>query len=94
MKILAIEKELGRINWSAEQDTLKNEAHSIYQLYLTGYLREIYFNEQHCAVLILECENKDKAIELLDKLPLVERKLIQFELTVLSPYNGYERIMK
>jgi len=93
MKILAIEKELEIINWSTEQDILKDEARSVYKMYLAGYLREIYFNEHNCAVLILECESKDIAIELLSSLPLFEKKLISFELMELNPYTGYGRIM-
>jgi hypothetical protein len=44
MKILAIEKELEGVNWSNEKDSLVGEAHQVYQLYLSGYFREIFFN--------------------------------------------------
>lgn len=93
MKVLAIEKEIEGITWSTENDTLEKEALQVYQLYLSGYLREIYFNEQHCAVLILECESIDKANELLSSLPLVIKNRIKFELMQLNPYTGYERIL-
>jgi len=94
MKILAIEKELIDIDWSIENDTLENEALHAYQLYLSGYFREIYFNEFHNAVIILECESLEKAKELLNSLPLVKSGMITFELMQLNPYTGYDRIMK
>lgn len=94
MKILAIEKELSDIDWSTENDTLENEAKHAYQLYLSGYFREIYFNEFHNAVIILECESIEKANELLNTLPLVKKGMITFELMQLNPYTGYDRVMK
>jgi len=94
MKILAIEKELKDIDWSIENDTLENEAQHAYQLYISGYFREMYFNEFHNAVIILECESLEKANELLNSLPLVKNGMIAFELMQLNPYTGYDRIMK
>lgn len=94
MKILAIEKEIANIDWSTENDILVNEAKQVYQLYLSGYFREIYFNESHNAVIILECESIEKASELLNSLPLVKKGMIAFDLMQLNPYTGYERIMK
>lgn len=94
MKILAIEKELEDADWSAAKEILDDEARHVYELYLSGFLREIYFNDEHCAVLMLECENKERATELLNSFPLVKNGLIRFEVTTLNPYTGYERIMK
>ena len=95
MKIIAIEKELPGIDWSTvSKELLAQEAVEVYNLYLSGQLREHYFNDEKCAVLVLECENKDKAWELLAKLPLVEEKLITFEIMELHPYNGYDRIIQ
>ena len=94
MKILAISKESENADWSNETDTLKEEAHRVYDLYLDGCLREIYFTEEQDAVLILECESTAKAIELLDTLPLVKRGLISFRVMQLMPYTGYGRILE
>ena len=94
MKILAISKESENADWSSETDTLKAEAHRVYDLYLDGCLREIYFTEEQDAVLILECESTAKAIELLDTLPLVKRGLISFRVMQLMPYTGYGRILE
>ena len=52
-----------------------------------------YFNEEKCAVLVLECADKAQAIELLKKSPLVEKNLITFEIIELHPYTSYDRIL-
>jgi hypothetical protein len=92
MKILAISNDKEDIDWTKESDTLEKEALQVYQLYLDGYLREIYFNEDYNAILILECENIAKAYDLLNSLPLVTKGLIGFQAMSLQPYTGYDRI--
>jgi hypothetical protein len=95
MKILAIEKEIPGIDWSAvDKAFLAQEALEVYKMYLAEQLREHYFNEEKCAVLVLECKNKSQAQELLNELPLVKKKLIAFELMELHPYTGYDRILQ
>jgi hypothetical protein len=94
MKILALEKDIKPVNWEKEQEILIDEAKSVYNLFLRDHLREIYFTESHNAVLILECENKDKAVDLLGELPLVKNKIIEFELIELKPYTGFARLFK
>ncbi len=94
MKILAIEKEINGVNWDSENETLEAEAYKVHELHQAGYLREIYFNENHNAVLVLECESVKRAIELLNSLPLVQKGLIKFETMQLNPYTGFKRIMK
>lgn len=93
MKILAIEKELKPVDWNTESQTLIEEAKSAYKLLLSGDLREIYFSEKKNAVLILECEDKTAAKQLLDKLPLVVKGIIDFEIMELQPYTGFSRLM-
>lgn len=94
MKILAIEKDIDGVNWSNEKDTLESEARHVYQLYLTGSLREIFFNEHHNAIIIMECESIEKAREILNSLPLVKKGMIKFDVMQLNPYTGYDRIIK
>jgi hypothetical protein len=95
VKILAIEKEVPGVDWSTvSRELLAQEALGVYRMYLSEQLREHYFNEENCAILVLECDNKAQAQELLGKLPLVERNLIVFEIMELHPYNGYGRIIQ
>ena len=93
MKILAIEKEIKTVDWEKISQTLKEEAKSVYEMMLLGSLREIYFTENKNAVLILECEDKIVARTLLDKLPLVMKGIIDFEIMELQPYTGFSRLM-
>lgn len=95
MKLLAIEKEVSGVDWNTvSKELLVKEALNIYKIYLTEQLREHYFNENKSAVLILECESKAHARNLLEKLPLVAEKLISFEIMELHPYTGYDRIIQ
>ena len=93
MKILAIEKELKTIDWANESQILIEEAKSAYKLMLSGHLREIYFTENKNAVLILECEDKIVAKQILDTLPLVKKGKIDFVIMELLPYTGFTRLM-
>ena len=94
MKFLAIEKDIPNIDWENAKEILTDEARKVYELYLSGSLREIYFNESHNAVLMFECENKNQALQLLELLPLVKKRMIEFEVMELLPYTGFKRIIK
>jgi hypothetical protein len=94
MKILAIEKEVPGVDWNTvSKELMAEEANHIYKLYLSAQLREHYFNDEKCAVLVLECSSKNDAVEVLNTLPLVKNNLITFDLMELHPYTGYERII-
>jgi hypothetical protein len=93
MKFLAIEKEITSESVAFTGELLREESYRVHQLYLAGILREIYFNDDHCAVLMLECEGREVAEQTLASLPLVQNGLIRFELMELKPYTGYERII-
>jgi hypothetical protein len=93
MKILAIEKEAAGKTRHDFKPFLKDEALKVWQLYKIGIIREIYFNkEENTAVIIMECENKNDAQNILNDLPLVKNNLINFEIIPLSAYNGFERL--
>ena len=92
MKILAIEKEKPGLRPVNFEPHLEDEASNVWKLYLDGFVREIYFNEKHNAVLVLEAENKIEAQKKLDEFPLVKKGLISFELTELKPYSGFSRL--
>lgn len=90
MKFLAIENA----DWYDTEGVLGDEAQHVYNLYLEGNIREIYFNDENCAVLLLECENKKAATELLAAFPLIKAGLIKFELTGLRPYTAPDTGLK
>lgn len=93
MKILAMEHEIEGV--SAEQFQLhrKAEAARAWELYQEGVLREMYCDaSRHTAILILECESLEAARDILATLPLVQQKLIYFDLYPLEPYTGFSRL--
>lgn len=94
MKILAIETEPGKPTSTIYNELLKEEALAVFKLQQLGILREIYFNDNHCAVIILECINTIEAELLLDELPLVKNGYIKFQITELKPYTGFTRLFK
>ena len=94
MKILAIEKELPGVLDTGHQPHLEAEARKAWELHQEGLIRELYFTEDHCAVLVMEARDKAHAREIVDQLPLVQQKLIDFDLLVLNAYPGFERLFK
>lgn len=94
MKILAIEIESNKNNSSAKNEILREEARAVFELQQKDILREIYFDENHCAVLMLECSDKPEADEILSDLPLVKNGFIHFEIKELHPYTGFSRLVK
>ena len=93
MKILALEKEIpGRIPGDFTPH-LRDESYRVWELCQAGTIREIYFRQERDeAVLVLECESPTEAHEILNTLPLVQQKLIRFELIPLVPYPGFARL--
>ena len=92
MKILAIETELKKLNTKIDSEILKQEALSVLDLQQKEILCEIYFDKNHCAVLILECIGKSEAEKILSELPLVKNGYNQFEIKELHPYTGFSRL--
>lgn len=93
MKILAIEHEIPGIKGERFKPHLRAEAARVWELYQSGILREIYFQQdQPTAVLILECANVDEAEQVLSTLPLVREELVAFEVIPLRPYPGFARL--
>jgi muconolactone delta-isomerase len=93
MKILALEKETPGATGDQFRPHLKAEAARAWELYQAGIFRELYFHQdEHTAVLILECAGAKEAREVLDTLPLVQAGLITFEIIPLAPYPGFARL--
>ena len=93
MKILALEIEAPGLSPTAFAPHLQDEARTLWDLYQAGLVREAYFRpDRHTAVLVLECESLLHAETVLSSLPLVQRRLISFELIPLEPYSGYSRL--
>ena len=94
MKILAIEKEKEGLTALEFKPYLEDEAKKVWELQQSDIIREIYFNNENHAVLILECADINEAKNILNELPLVKNELISFKLMSLSPYSGFSRLFK
>ena len=93
MKILAIERVVDRVTENELQPFFKIEAQKVWELMQAGIIREIYFTKQdHCAVIIFECADEIEAQNILNTLPLVKNKLINFDIKPLVPYDGFSRL--
>jgi len=93
MKLLAIEVENNGVDANHYKPHLLAESIKVLELYEKGLIREIYFDQLHCAVIIIESESIEEAEEELSKLPLVSNGLIHFEIRVLNPYTGFSRLL-
>lgn len=94
MKILLIEKEIPGIKPGDFQNHLEDEARHVWTLYKSDVIREIYFTNEHNAVIIMEADSKEKVSEIVKKFPLVKNGLITFDIYELNNYDGFERLMK
>jgi muconolactone delta-isomerase len=95
MKILAIEKELGKKSAGDMKPILKKEARRAWELYRSGIFREIYFvQDRPLAIIIMEADTVDDAKKVLASLPLVEAGYIDFDVIPLAPYPGFARLFK
>ena len=92
MKILATENEIKIIEPELKSELLREEATIVKNLMTDGIIKEIYFNEDNCAVILLESDSKDHAIEILNQLPLVKNGYISFTIMLLNPYSGFKRL--
>ena len=92
MKILAVEKNLRRIDPEKEKTILSEEAIALYELYHDEIVRELYFNENHEVILVIEYSSIAACEELLHELPLVKNHLTRFDLMEMRHYTGFERI--
>ncbi len=92
MKFLAIEIEKEGLSSNDFQPHLKDESLKVLELYEKGLIREIYFDQEHCAVLILECNDISEAKSIIADLPLVSNGLITFKISELNPYTGFSRL--
>lgn len=94
MKYLAIEIENAGVEPSHFTPHLRNESLKVLELYEKGIIREIYFDQYHCAVIVLECNSLNEVENIINSLPLVTNGLIHFEIRELSSYKGFSRLLQ
>ena len=95
MKILALEHELPEATADKFWVHARDEARTVWALHQAGVIREMYFRADRSeAVLVLECASVNEAWEVLTTLPLVQNRLITFDVIPLKPYSGIERLFE
>jgi hypothetical protein len=95
MKILALEHEIPGVTSEKFQQHARAEAFRTWELHQQGIIRELYFHADcNEAVLVLECDDVESALQALTTLPLVEHGLIEFELIPLVAYSGFARLFQ
>jgi muconolactone delta-isomerase len=96
MRLIALGKEvLGISDSQFTDELLRKEAARAWELHQAGVIRELYFRtDRQEAVLILECKDSDEARSLIDTLPLVQTKLIDFDIIPLKAYPGFARLFE
>lgn len=95
MKVLALEHELPGGTADVFQRYAQEEARKAWELHQSGLIRELYFRaDQSTAVLVLECDSTQQAVNILAELPYVREGLITFEIIPLKAYPGFARLFK
>lgn len=95
MRLLALEKEVPGSSPDLFRPHLKKEARRVWDLQQSGILRDIWFNAlDHTAVIMLECNSAAEAEAILNTFPLVQARLITFDLIPLAPYDGLARLFE
>ena len=93
MKVLAISHDRAGAGEADFKPHLRAEAAYVYGLYQNDIIREIYFEKDGpAAVIVLEAKDVDEARAALNGLPLVRNQLITFEFIPLIPYTGFARL--
>ncbi|MEO8392840.1 MAG: muconolactone Delta-isomerase family protein [Chloroflexota bacterium] len=93
MKIIALEIPVPDVDRSKFAPHIKPEAQRVWELLQSGELREIYRRtDDKGHVLVFECADLTEVQKLIDSLPLVQQKLIAFELIPLGAYPGLARL--
>ncbi len=95
MKILALHVDVPGVTFDQMAPHMEAETRLVWDMYMSGALRELYLRQdQRGVVLVFECETVEEVHQHLDTLPLVQHKLIAFDVVALGPYPGFGRLFK
>lgn len=87
MKILALDKVLpGATPDKVKENFMKDVNHTI-KMYLADVVRDMYFRQDRSGtVLMLEAPSVEDARTLIDRMPMVQAGLIDFDLIPIGPF--------
>jgi muconolactone delta-isomerase len=93
MKILALNVDVPGVTYEQMAPHMKAETKIVWDMYMSGALREIYLRQdQRGVVIIFECDSVEEVQQHLNTLPLVQHGLIAFDVVPVGPYPGFARL--
>jgi len=94
MQYLVMTNDRTEVDWTLQRFLLEKEAKAVCGLLCSGKLRNIWFTEKdQNAVLLFEEHNEEAVRKLMDSLPLVNERLIEYQIIGLTAYDGLERLL-
>jgi hypothetical protein len=95
MQILAIDKISEGVTAAILEPFLPQELAATINLYLQEKIRSFYFRKDRPGVVfIMECPNVQEAKEILAALPMVQEKLLDFDLIPIGPLMPLGQLLK
>ena len=95
MKVLAILDVAPGTDFAALRAELGSELKASWELFSGNILREAYATaSQSRVVFVLEAAGADEAGAILRKLPLVAKKMIEFQLIELRPFVNWSMLFR
>ncbi len=90
MKILVFAQRHAEISTEQMRPHFKAEVEAVWDLYSQGVVREFYTRADQGgpAILTVESESLDAAKQALQKLPLVEMKMLDLDFIPLAPFHS------
>jgi len=93
MRLLCLDIPLPGASPEKYQPHLLEEVRHGWQLYKSGFVRDIYFREDRPGVAIIaESDSISSARQILATFPLAEVGLIDWEVIPLGPFVGWESL--
>ena len=95
MQILAIDKISEGVTPAILQPHLPKELAATINLYLQEKIRTFYFRKDRAGVVfIMECQSLQEAKDILATLPMVQEKLLDFDLIPIGPLMPLGRMLQ
>ena len=95
MQILAVDKISEGVTPAILEPHLPQELAATINLYLQEKIRTFYFRKDRPGVVfIMECHSVQEAKEILATLPMVQEKLLDFDLIPIGPLMPLGRLFK
>jgi hypothetical protein len=93
MKLLAILRPRDGIDaQSAVMEHAREELHALWDLYRSGFVREMYSPGGPGAILVLEADSREEAAGRLADLPLLAADIMTLELIQLHPFGAMQML--